>query len=126
MILSDNSQVLPPIPERRYFTIGEASSLCEVKPHVLRYWEQEFPQLSPSKRRGNRRYYQRDDVLLIREIKDLLHIQGYTINGARGLLTNSKENNHPASKKTRLRDLADELDSIIAELQEDPLFHSIN
>ena len=75
--------VLPPIPQKRYFTIGEVSHLCAVKPHVLRYWEQEFPQLRPAKRRGNRRYYQREDVLTVREIRDLLYGQGFTIVGAR-------------------------------------------
>ena len=74
---------LPEIPGKRYFTIGEVSELCDVKTHVLRYWEQEFAQLRPAKRRGNRRYYQRQDVLLIRQIRDLLHFQGYTIQGAR-------------------------------------------
>lgn len=74
---------LPTIPDKLYFTIGEVASLCDLKPHVLRYWEQEFPLLSPSKRRGNRRYYQRKDVVLIRSIKDLLYNQGYTIEGAR-------------------------------------------
>ena len=74
---------LPPIPAKRYFTIGEVSDLCAVKPHVLRYWEQEFAQLKPVKRRGNRRYYQHHEVLLIRRIRDLLYEQGFTINGAR-------------------------------------------
>ena len=75
--------VLPPIPAKRYFTIGEVSDLCGVKPHVLRYWEQEFTQLKPVKRRGNRRYYQHHEVLLIRRIRELLYEQGFTINGAR-------------------------------------------
>ncbi|HEX9276408.1 MAG TPA: MerR family transcriptional regulator [Casimicrobiaceae bacterium] len=74
---------LPPIPAKRYFTIGEVSDLCAVKPHVLRYWEQEFTQLKPVKRRGNRRYYQHHEVVLIRRIRDLLYEQGFTINGAR-------------------------------------------
>jgi DNA-binding transcriptional MerR regulator len=74
---------LPQIPAKRYFTIGEVSDLCAVKPHVLRYWEQEFTQLKPVKRRGNRRYYQHHEVLLIRRIRDLLYEQGFTINGAR-------------------------------------------
>src|SRR5512144_1418835 len=74
---------LPPIPAKRYFTIGEVSELCAVKPHVLRYWEQEFTQLKPVKRRGNRRYYQHHEVVLIRRIRDLLYEQGFTINGAR-------------------------------------------
>src|SRR5437868_11519418 len=77
---------LPQIPAKRYFTIGEVSDLCAVKPHVLRYWEQEFSQLKPVKRRGNRRYYQHHEVLLIRRIRDLLYEQGFTINGARNRL----------------------------------------
>jgi DNA-binding transcriptional MerR regulator len=77
---------LPPIPAKRYFTIGEVSDLCGVKPHVLRYWEQEFTQLKPVKRRGNRRYYQHHEVLLIRRIRELLYEQGFTINGARNRL----------------------------------------
>lgn len=77
---------LPPIPAKRYFTIGEVSDLCGVKPHVLRYWEQEFTQLKPVKRRGNRRYYQHHEVLLIRRIRDLLYEQGFTISGARNKL----------------------------------------
>src|SRR5690606_5432577 len=80
---------LPPIPAKRYFTIGEVSELCGVKPHVLRYWEQEFTQLKPVKRRGNRRYYQHHEVLLIRRIRELLYEQGFTINGARNRLDES-------------------------------------
>jgi DNA-binding transcriptional MerR regulator len=80
------SQLLPPIPAKRYFTIGEVSELCGVKPHVLRYWEQEFTQLRPVKRRGNRRYYQHHEVLLIRRIRELLYEQGFTISGARNRL----------------------------------------
>lgn len=79
-------QQLPPIPAKRYFTIGEVSELCGVKPHVLRYWEQEFTQLKPVKRRGNRRYYQHHEVLLIRRIRELLYEQGFTISGARNRL----------------------------------------
>src|SRR5215218_4861029 len=79
-------EALPPIPAKRYFTIGEVSELCGVKPHVLRYWEQEFTQLKPVKRRGNRRYYQHHEVLLIRRIRDLLYDQGFTISGARNKL----------------------------------------
>ena len=78
--------VLPPIPAKRYFTIGEVSDLCGVKPHVLRYWEQEFTQLRPMKRRGNRRYYQHHEVLLVRRIRELLYDQGFTISGARNRL----------------------------------------
>lgn len=80
------SPTLPPIPSKHYFTIGEVSSLCEVKPHVLRYWEQEFDQLKPVKRRGNRRYYQPHEVQLIRDIRGLLYDQGFTISGARAIL----------------------------------------
>lgn len=83
MLEPSHNDDLPVIPGKRYFTIGEVSELCAVKPHVLRYWEQEFPQLKPVKRRGNRRYYQRDDVLTIRQIRALLYDQGFTIGGAR-------------------------------------------
>ena len=83
MLEASNNDELPPIPGKRYFTIGEVSDLCGVKPHVLRYWEQEFPQLKTVKRRGNRRYYQRQDVLMIRQIRSLLYEQGFTIGGAR-------------------------------------------
>ena len=91
---------LPPIPAKRYFTIGEVSELCGVKPHVLRYWEQEFTQLKPVKRRGNRRYYQHHEVLLIRRIRELLYEEGFTISGARNRLDNARldnariDNNH--------------------------------
>jgi DNA-binding transcriptional MerR regulator len=87
---------LPPIPAKRYFTIGEVSDLCAVKPHVLRYWEQEFAQLKPVKRRGNRRYYQHHEVLLIRRIRDLLYDQGFTISGARHRL--ESESGHGSAR----------------------------
>ena len=83
---SSHKEVLPPIPAKRYFTIGEVSELCGVKPHVLRYWEQEFTQLKPVKRRGNRRYYQHHEVLLVRRIRELLYQEGFTISGARNRL----------------------------------------
>ena len=86
---------LPPIPAKRYFTIGEVSDLCGVKPHVLRYWEQEFTQLKPVKRRGNRRYYQHHEVLLIRRIRELLYEQGFTISGARNKLGSRLEEAEP-------------------------------
>ncbi|RZI43126.1 MerR family transcriptional regulator [Herbaspirillum sp. HC18] len=86
--------VLPPIPAKRYFTIGEVSELCGVKPHVLRYWEQEFTQLKPVKRRGNRRYYQHHEVLLIRRIRELLYEQGFTISGARNKLDSRMANSN--------------------------------
>jgi len=89
---------LPPIPAKRYFTIGEVSDLCAVKPHVLRYWEQEFAQLKPVKRRGNRRYYQHHEVLLIRRIRDLLYEQGFTINGARHRLDSEVEEPRAAAR----------------------------
>ncbi len=88
---------LPAIPAKRYFTIGEVSDLCAVKPHVLRYWEQEFTQLKPVKRRGNRRYYQHHEVLLIRRIRDLLYEQGFTINGARHRLESDAVRDEPAA-----------------------------
>ena len=86
---SSSGDDLPPIPAKRYFTIGEVSELCGVKPHVLRYWEQEFNQLKPVKRRGNRRYYQHHEVLLVRRIRELLYNQGFTISGARNRLDES-------------------------------------
>jgi len=90
---------LPPIPAKRYFTIGEVSELCGVKPHVLRYWEQEFTQLKPVKRRGNRRYYQHHEVLLIRRIRDLLYEQGFTINGARHRLEHDVDEQRAAAAR---------------------------
>lgn len=93
-------EALPPIPAKRYFTIGEVSELCAVKPHVLRYWEQEFTQLKPVKRRGNRRYYQHHEVLLIRRIRELLYEQGFTINGARNRLGNQKHDAPTAALET--------------------------
>ena len=99
-------KTLPPIPAKRYFTIGEVSDLCGVKPYVLRYWEQEFTQLKPMKRRGNRRYYQHHEVLLVRRIRELLYDQGFTISGARNRLTD-----HGAliSAPDRAEDIADGL-----------------
>ncbi|MGH8750453.1 MAG: MerR family transcriptional regulator [Burkholderiales bacterium] len=93
---ANRKEPLPPIPAKRYFTIGEVSELCGVKPHVLRYWEQEFTQLKPVKRRGNRRYYQHHEVLLIRRIRELLYEQGFTISGARHRLD---ENARVAAEK---------------------------
>ena len=95
---------LPPIPAKRYFTIGEVSDLCGVKPHVLRYWEQEFTQLKPVKRRGNRRYYQHHEVLLIRRIRELLYEEGFTISGARNRLDNAlsgDDRHHDGGRATR-------------------------
>ncbi|NBV71408.1 MAG: MerR family transcriptional regulator [Burkholderiaceae bacterium] len=87
---ADSLPLLPPIPHKRYFTIGEVGELCGVKPHVLRYWEQEFDQLRPQKRRGNRRYYQHHEVVLIRQIRTLLYEEGFTISGAKNRLDESK------------------------------------
>ena len=98
---SKEESLLPPIPDKRYFTIGEVGELCDVKPHVLRYWEQEFNQLKPVKRRGNRRYYQPHEVLLIRRIRSLLYERGFTINGARHVLSSPEE-------KVAIKQLLDE------------------
>ncbi len=97
---------LPPIPAKRYFTIGEVSELCGVKPHVLRYWEQEFTQLKPVKRRGNRRYYQHHEVLLIRKIRELLYEQGFTISGARNKLDGADLKLVPDKKSNSISDEA--------------------
>ena len=102
---------LPTIPSKRYFTISEASNLCNVEAHVLRYWEQEFSQLSPIKRRGNRRYYQRHDVMLIRHIKELLYDNGYTIKGAKQKL--SDEASDQETKSSSISAIRSELESII-------------
>ncbi|MBV4395803.1 MerR family transcriptional regulator [Advenella alkanexedens] len=110
------STILPPIPAKRYFTIGEVSELCLVKPHVLRYWEQEFTQLNPVKRRGNRRYYQHHEVLLIRKIRDLLYEQGFTINGARNRLGDARDIPHDQDAAVRLS--GPELQSLRAELND--------
>ena len=107
-------QDLPPIPAKRYFTIGEVSELCGVKPHVLRYWEQEFSQLKPVKRRGNRRYYQHHEVLLIRRIRQLLYEEGFTISGARNKLDVPEENKSAANtgKTASLAEVREELIAI--------------
>lgn len=114
---SPGSEELPPIPAKRYFTIGEVSELCGVKPHVLRYWEQEFNQLKPVKRRGNRRYYQHHEVLLVRRIRELLYNEGFTIHGARNRLDElgpeaSAPVVKPATSAAKL-DLRGELQAII-------------
>ncbi len=111
-------EALPPIPAKRYFTIGEVSELCGVKPHVLRYWEQEFTQLKPVKRRGNRRYYQHHEVLLIRRIRDLLYDQGFTISGARNRLDEivtepAKNNRAAAANKANLAALRKEIKTVL-------------
>lgn len=109
------SSDLPPIPAKRYFTIGEVSDLCGVKPHVLRYWEQEFTQLKPVKRRGNRRYYQHHEVLLIRRIRALLYDDGFTISGARNLL--DAKGRLKSEKSKAPEDMADDINMPISEVQ---------
>jgi DNA-binding transcriptional MerR regulator len=117
MLEAKNNDELPEIPPKRYFTIGEVGELCAVKPHVLRYWEAEFPQLKPVKRRGNRRYYQRGDVILIRQIKSLLYEQGYTIGGARLKMNDKSEPIQPAPvSNTELKTVIAELEAVIASL----------
>lgn len=103
---------LPPIPSKRYFTIGEVSELCAVKPHVLRYWEQEFPHLKPLKRRGNRRYYQRQDVILIRQIRSLLYEHGFTIGGARQRLSGDEAREDSNQSQQIIRQLCVELEKV--------------
>jgi len=116
MLEPTNNDELPAIPGKRYFTIGEVSELCAVKPHVLRYWEQEFPQLKPVKRRGNRRYYQRDDVLTIRQIRSLLYEQGYTIGGAR-LRMVDEDGANPAEVRALIRETIEELEDVLEVLK---------
>ena len=117
MLEAKNNDELPLIPPKRYFTIGEVGELCAVKPHVLRYWEAEFPQLKPVKRRGNRRYYQRQDVILIRQIKSLLYEQGYTIGGARQKMTDSPEEVAVSQERTgEIKALIKELEEVIKSL----------
>ena len=109
---------LPPIPTKRYFTIGEVSKLCEVKPHVLRYWEQEFPQLKPVKRRGNRRYYQRHEVKLIRHIRRLLYAEGFTISGARTRLEQLAADKETTTVVNNGQDIVKMVSQLISELTE--------
>lgn len=117
MLEAGNNAELPAIPGKRYFTIGEVSELCAVKPHVLRYWEQEFPSLKPVKRRGNRRYYQRHDVLLIRQIRALLYEQGYTIGGARQQLAGPVEEVHEQTETCSINEIRSELEDVIKILE---------
>lgn len=113
MLEASNNNELPTIPAKRYFTIGEVSELCGVKSHVLRYWEQEFTQLKPVKRRGNRRYYQRHDVILIRQIRSLLYDQGYTIGGARQKLTGEEVADDNNQSQQILRQMRTELEELL-------------
>ncbi len=113
MLEMSNNDELPPIPAKRYFTIGEVSELCMVKPHVLRYWEQEFPQLKPVKRRGNRRYYQRQDVMVIRQIRSLLYQQGFTIGGARQRLSGEQAKEDLTQSQQVIRQIRIELEEVL-------------
>jgi DNA-binding transcriptional MerR regulator len=113
MLEVSSSSELPVIPGKRYFTIGEVSDLCAVKPHVLRYWEQEFPQLKPIKRRGNRRYYQRQDVILIRQIRSLLYEHGFTIGGARQRLSGDEVKADSNVSQQIVRQLRVELEEVL-------------
>ena len=117
MLEPGNNDELPPIPGKRYFTIGEVSELCAVKPHVLRYWEQEFPQLKPVKRRGNRRYYQRQDVLIIRQIRGLLYDEGFTIGGARQRLTGDDAKMDVSQSQQIIKQIRMELEQILKLLR---------
>jgi DNA-binding transcriptional MerR regulator len=117
MLEPGNNDELPPIPGKRYFTIGEVSDLCAVKPHVLRYWEQEFPQLKPVKRRGNRRYYQRQDVLLIRQIRGLLYDEGFTIGGARQRLTGEEAKSDVSQSQQIIKQMRLELEEVLKILR---------
>ncbi len=117
MLEPSHNDELPVIPGKRYFTIGEVSELCNVKAHVLRYWEQEFPQLAPVKRRGNRRYYQRKDVLMIRQIRSLLYDQGYTIGGAKQKLEGSETREDASQTKQIIRQMIVELEEVLQVLE---------
>ena len=117
MLEINNNNELPTIPGKRYFTIGEVSELCGVKPHVLRYWEQEFPQLKPVKRRGNRRYYQRPDVILIRQIRSLLYEDGFTIGGARQQLSGDEIKSDSSLSKQIIKQMREELEDVLALLK---------
>ena len=113
MLEPSQNNDLPAIPGKRYFTIGEVSELCGVKPHVLRYWEQEFPQLKPVKRRGNSRYYQRQDVIVIRQIRSLLYDQGFTIGGARNKLEGEEARDDLSHSQQVIRQVRAELEDIL-------------
>ncbi|MFA5682996.1 MAG: MerR family transcriptional regulator [Lysobacteraceae bacterium] len=117
MLDPGSNRELPPIPAKRYFTIGEVSELCEVKPHVLRYWETEFPSLKPVKRRGNRRYYQRHDVLTIRQIRSLLYEQGFTITGARQRLEGEAGKIEATLSLQIIRQVRQELEEVLQLLR---------
>jgi DNA-binding transcriptional MerR regulator len=117
MLEASNNNELPVIPGKRYFTIGEVAELCDVKPHVLRYWEQEFPQLKPVKRRGNRRYYQRHDVLLIRQIRSLLYDEGFTIGGARQRLQGDTAKSDVTQSQQIIKQLRIELEQVLKILR---------
>lgn len=124
-VVAKSSHALPNLPSKRYFTIGEVSELCAVKPHVLRYWEQEFPQLKPVKRRGNRRYYQKQDVMMIHQIRTLLYEEGFTIGGARQKLAHADVRNGEllppvpvtSSRQETVREIRSELEELLSLLK---------
>ena len=113
----DPTAELPPIPGKRYFKIGEVSELCDVKPHVLRYWEQEFPQINPVRRTGNRRYYQRQDVIVVRQIRSLLYDQGFTINGARQRLAGDEAKQDQTQFRLLVKQMIAETESLLQLLK---------
>ena len=117
MLEATHNGELPAIPGKRYFTIGEVSTLCDVKPHVLRYWEQEFPELRPVKRHGNRRYYRRNDVLLIRQIRGLLYDEGFTIGGARQRLASEETRSDVSHSRQMAHQLRVELEELLTLLR---------
>ena len=117
MLEPSNNNQLPPIPGKRYFTIGETSELCGVKAHVLRYWEQEFAEISPVKRRGNRRYYQREDIMIIRRIRSLLHDQGYTIAGARSSFAGVEAKEDASIASMLVKQTIEELEEVLKILK---------
>ena len=117
MLASNDIDKLPPIPRKNYFTIGEVSRLCKIKTQVLRYWEQEFPNLNPTKRRGNRRYYQHHDVILIRQIRSLLYQQGFTIVGARQKLLGEDAKEDASQTHQVIRQTVDDLEDILKVLK---------
>ena len=116
-MLDPGAEDLPPIPGKRYFTIGEVGQVCAVKPHVLRYWEQEFAQLKPVKRRGNRRYYQRQDVLTIRQIRSLLYDHGFTIGGARQRLSSDDAKEDQTQFRLLVKQMISELEDVLQNLK---------
>ena len=113
---TDNAE-LPPIPAKRYFTISEVAKLCAIKPHILRYWEQQFPQLNPIKRRGNRRYYRHHELALIRQIRQLLYVEGFTISGARNRLAIDTPTEKERQRSEAIRSLIGDLEDLLTSFE---------